>query len=139
MGCGMSEELQSKIAHLQMIQGVISRMAADIQIYRTMAITIAAGVIALDRSVSGNSSPVVLAAFGTTLLFWGLTAYQLHIERAYRALYDEVRKDGVSELFVMDWRLFQNRVHPWYRLAVGKTSLPFLGVLIILAFFLTVD
>jgi phage FluMu protein gp41 len=48
--------LEQKIAHLGMIQGVIGRMASDSQTLKTLAITVAAAIIALGQT-QGPTQP----------------------------------------------------------------------------------
>lgn len=130
--------LEQKIAHLGMIQGVIGRMASDTQTLKTLAITIAAAIIALGQTqgaTPSGSTPsyLPLIAVFPILIFWGLTGKQLHVERAYRRLYDAVRLDEEISPFSMDWREFRHQVAGPLRLAFSWTvALPYIGVVIIL-------
>lgn len=126
-------DLDSKIAHLQMIQGVIGRMASDTQTLKTLAITVAAAIIALAQAGTGITSWLALLGILPTLLFWWLTAHALHVERAYRHLYDLVRKDAPVESFAMDWRPYKQHVDNQLKLALSPTVLlPYVGVIVIL-------
>ena len=90
-----------------MIQGVIGRMATDSQTLKTLNITITAAIIAIAQA-SGDSPPkLALLGIFPTLIFWYLTAYYLQVERAYRALYDAVRRDEDIDEFSMEWRPFK--------------------------------
>jgi hypothetical protein len=80
--------MDAKLKHLEFIQAVISRMATNSFLFKGWAITIAAGVSGL-AAVSSKAG-VTGVAIGTTLLFWGLDAYYLQLERAFRDLYDSV-------------------------------------------------
>ncbi|RWP30695.1 hypothetical protein [Mesorhizobium sp.] len=137
--------LEQKIAHLGMIQGVIGRMASDSQTLKTLAITVAAAIIALGQTQgatattalgqtqSAEPSYLPLIAVLPILIFWGLTARQLHVERAYRRLYDAVRLDEEISGFSMDWREFRKQVAGPFRLAFSlSVASPYIGVVIIL-------
>lgn len=82
-----------KIAHLQMIQGVIDRMGGNLFYLRGWAITLLAGLFAISRSdlldVKGWASSLF---FVLLILFWIYDGYFLSLERKFRGLYDKVRK-----------------------------------------------
>jgi hypothetical protein len=90
-----------------MIQGVIGRMATDSQTLKTLTITIAAAIIALAQASGGTTPKLALLGIFPTFIFWYLTAYYLQVERAYRELYDTVRRDEQIDEFSMDWRPFK--------------------------------
>lgn len=132
----MDDQLGAKIAHLQMIQGVISRMASDTQKLKTFAVTIAAAIIALGQVEGASTGYLAPAGFLTIIILWQLTARHLHIEHAYRCLYDEVRKGNIADQFSMDWHPYSPKVPPTIRLAVSwSVLLPYLSVAILLVIF----
>lgn len=125
--------LDIKIAHLSMIQGVIARMAGDGQTMKTLAITISAAIIAV--APVGGWTAVVLACTGLIALvfFWWQTAYQLHVERAYRCLYNKVREDKSVPAFTMEWRDHRDQVDNPGKLAfTPSVLLPFAGMFVVL-------
>lgn len=130
------QSLEGKIAHLGMIQGVIARMAGDGQTMKTLAITITAAIVAL--APAGGTLAVGLALTGVLAVgvFWWQTSYHLHIERAYRYLYDEVREDKPVPPFTMNWRSYRDKVDSPQKIALTSSVLvPFgcmTGVLVIL-------
>lgn len=127
------QTLEIKIAHLGIIQGVIARMAGDGQTMKTLAITISAAIVAI--APVGGWTAVVLAVTGLTALvfFWWQTAYHLHVERAYRCLYDQVREDKPVPSFTMDWRDYRSQVDNPLKLAFTPSVLiPFAGMFVIL-------
>ena len=63
----MSEFDQNKIAHLQMIQNVIARMAGNSFSLRTLAVTLTTGLIALLGSIDKPTPLYALAAPPSTL------------------------------------------------------------------------
>lgn len=109
------QEVQVRIAHLQMLQGVIGRMASDIQTLKTIAITLSAAVLALGVG-TGLARWIAAVGIVPTGIFWVLSANTLHIERAYRALFDTVRTGQTVEPFSMDWRSHRDTVAPVSRL-----------------------
>jgi hypothetical protein len=78
-----------RIKHLEMIQGVISRLGTDSFLLKGWAVTLSGAFLgfAIDRSDWG----LALAGLLPALVFWGLDAYFLRAERLFRALHDAVR------------------------------------------------
>lgn len=81
--------MDKKINHLEMIQGVINRMASNSFALKGWAVTLVAGIFVL----AGKDTDKIyfLVAYLPILVFWGLDSYYLLQERLYRALYDKVR------------------------------------------------
>lgn len=81
----------NKIAHLQMIQGVVDRMGGNLFYLKGWVITLLAGIFvvssSLDISVWFYGLFIVLL-----MLFWYFDGYFLSLERCFRDLYDKVRK-----------------------------------------------
>ena len=82
----MREEL---CKHLEMIQGVITRMATNSFLVRGWSITLVSALFALSDKDADRS--FVLISYFPCGLFWFLDAFYLSQERRYRALYDSVR------------------------------------------------
>ena len=99
--------MDSKVAHLQMIQGVIARMASNSFLLKRWSVTLVAALFAL-AAANANVLFVYLACF-PTFMFWALDAYFLRQERLFRRLYDEVRGTELVD-FSMDTRPFEAEV-----------------------------
>ena len=97
----MSEADQNKIAHLQMIQNIVARMAGNSFSLRTLAVTLTTGLIALLGSIPHPTPLYALAALLPLFVFWLLDARYLQLERLYRRLYDDVRLGKANEPFTM--------------------------------------
>jgi len=80
-----------RIAHLQMIQGVITRMNANSFGLKTAAVTLVAALVAYYGAVPNASLIVGLGGVIVIAVFWGLDAQYLRWEKLFRALYDHVR------------------------------------------------
>lgn len=93
--------MENKINHLQMIQGVINRMASNSFALKGWAVTLVAGIFAL---ASRDSDKLYfLVSYIPCVVFWGLDSYYLLQERLYRALYNEVRNKEQGNIdFSMD-------------------------------------
>ena len=81
--------MENKIKHLEIIQGVINRMAGNSFALKGWAVTLVAGIFALASKDADKL--YFLVAYIPIIVFWGLDSYYLLQERLYRSLYDKVR------------------------------------------------
>lgn len=81
--------MENKIKHLEIIQGVINRMAGNSFALKGWAVTLIAGIFALASKDADNI--YFLVAYIPVTVFWGLDSYYLLQERLYRSLYEKVR------------------------------------------------
>lgn len=94
--------MDEKIKHLEMIQGVITRMASNSFALKALSVTLSAGVLAFAGSTNRPSSILTFAALLPLFVFWGLDAQYLRLERLFRKLFDDVRKSTTSMEFSMN-------------------------------------
>lgn len=80
----------NKRMHMEMIQGVINRMASNSFMLKGWAVTLIAGIFALASKEAEKT--YFLIAYVPIIVFWGLDTYYLRLERLYRNLYDKVRQ-----------------------------------------------
>ncbi len=88
--------MESKIRHLEMIQGVINRMAGNSFSLKGWAVTLVAGIFAL--SSKDADKLYFLVAYIPVVVFWWLDAYYLLQERLNRSLYEKVRKTDEKDI-----------------------------------------
>ena len=93
---------ESKIKHLELIQAVITRLSEHSFRLKTFGLIQVVG--AMVASVSGKVPTLVFLVPAIASVFiWGLDGWFLREERAYRALFDDVRKlDEGGVDFCMD-------------------------------------
>ena len=73
--------MENKIKHLELIQGVINRMAGNSFALKGWAVTLIAGIFAL---ASKDADKIYfLVAYIPITVFWGLDSYYLLQERLY--------------------------------------------------------
>ena len=98
-----SEQSESiRIAHLTMLQGVISRMGANSFTLKALSATFGSAAIAVMATVDKPSLYYGAAALVPIIIFWLMDAQYLRYERAYRKLYDHVRKGEAIEAYTLD-------------------------------------
>jgi hypothetical protein len=88
--------MDAKIKHLEMIQGVINRMASNSFMLKGWAVTLVAGIFAL--AAKDTNKLYFIITYVPILFFWGLDAYYLRQERLFRKLYNKVRKQNENEI-----------------------------------------
>ena len=106
----MSELSDHQVRHLEIIQGVINRMASNCFALKALAGTITTAILAY--AGAAKEAQPVLVWFGIIPLgaFWYLDARYLRLERLFRKLYDAVRKGNVEEPFDMNFSRFDTSV-----------------------------
>lgn len=115
--------MEPKMRHLEMIQGVISRMANNSFTLKGWAVTLVAGVFTLSGSSIGTNYLII---FIPIIIFWGLDAFYLSKERSYRALYKHVScldQKGID--FNMDASAFSYGKNKVWRCMLSPTELLF--------------
>ena len=120
--------MDKKIKHLEMIQGVINRMAGNSFALKGWAVTLLAGIYAL----SGKEADMrfFIVSFIPVVTFWLLDSYYLYLEKLYRILYDIVRmKDEDAIDFSMDVSVCKNQTVPYSKCAISRTESAFYGAL----------
>lgn len=78
------------IKHLEMIEGIINRMANNSALLKGWTVTIVAAIFILANK--DYKSIFMLGAYVPIVVFWFLDSSYLKQERTFKALYDEVRK-----------------------------------------------
>jgi hypothetical protein len=133
-----------RMKHLELIQGVIARLANEAALVRGWALTISAAFFGF----AAKSLNWRIAAVGMlpVIAFWWLNAYYLRAERQYRALYDRVRLgDPTLEPFAMNARgeevmadVPRTSVRVWLRLMWSQTLRVFYGMMFVVGLVLIV-
>ena len=122
--------MESRLKHLEFIQGVVNRLASDsFRIKGWSVVLVAALLVLLAREGRPDFLYIGLVP---VLFFWGLDGYFLWQERLFRALYDHVR--GLDEKavdFSMDTRPFRTGYsRTWLGATLSVTLVLFYGALI---------
>lgn len=87
--------------HLELIQAVVTRMAANSFFLKGWSVTLAAALFAF--AAKDSNAKLAMVALIPAVAFWGLDAYYLRQERLFRCLYNQVRRaSGGHEPYSMD-------------------------------------
>ena len=92
-----NQDSTGKIAHLQMIQGVINRMAGNSFMLKGWTVALLVAVTAMKKE--GWISPPEMCIGGILIVgvFWFLDAYYLAQEQEFRDIYNNVRNKKITE------------------------------------------
>jgi hypothetical protein len=108
--------------HLQMIQGVITRMASNSFSLKTICVTLTAAVIAYFGAVPSANWTVAVGGAAAITTFWLLDAMYLRLEQQFRKLYDAASEDKVTKPFSMNFVPFAGDVPSVLRIALSWSA-----------------
>lgn len=98
----MKEINDISIAHMSMIQGVVTRLETNSFTLKTLAMTLAVAILAFAASVKNPSWIYLLSGYLPILVFWIMDAQYLRLGRLFRHLFNAVRIGEVQEPFSMN-------------------------------------
>lgn len=102
--------------HIELIQGVINRMAGNSFLLKGWCVTLVAALFAL--AAQGANQWYALVGLLPALVFWGLDAYYLRQERLFRKLYDTVRRGELdTDPYCMNTQPYSTHVPSVWRTA----------------------
>jgi len=128
---------------IDLIQGVINRMANNSFMLKGWLISLIAVVLALskDSLLSCDLKLILLILCFPIIIFWYLDAFFLHREKCYRALYDWVIKNRMTSnenIYSLDFRPHQKKVKSVFRIMFSQTLFPFYGLAFLLLIILMI-
>jgi len=120
----MTEQHSDKdqvIKHLEMIQGVVNRLAANSFLIKGWSVTILAAALLF---IANTSAPewVALGFILPALGFWGLDGYFLWQERMFRKIYDSVRANSATDFSM---KPAKRKGDSWLSAVFSRTLLAF--------------
>lgn len=129
--------MDAKHKHLEMIQGVINRMAHNSFLLKGWSVVLVSAMFVL--SAKEKNGYLVPLAYFPAVAFWILDGYFLWLERLFRKVYDHVRcLDEQSIDYSMNIAPFLKDVTSWVGVMFSKTLLIFHGVIIATILFVMV-
>ncbi|WP_313325370.1 hypothetical protein [Pseudomonas qingdaonensis] len=129
--------MDSKIAHLTFVQGVINRMAANSFLVKGWTIALVAALLAIGSDKLTFSYLVIVLV--PVILFWWLDAFYLHQETLYRKLYEIVASKKDQDIdFNMNAAGFKGEIKSFKEISLSKSIFPFylvvIGLLVVMYF-----
>ena len=119
----------NKIKHLEMIQGIINRMANNSFLLKGWSVVLISALFAL--AAKDSHIYFVYLAYFPVVAFWVLDAYYLWQEKLFRGLYDKVRIMNESDIdFSMKTTSILGSVPSWGKVGVSTTLAVFHGIIL---------
>lgn len=117
--------MEEKLKHLEMVQGVVNRMANSSFLLKGWSVTIVAALLALSVTTREKIA-LVSISFLPLLVFWILDGYYLWQERLFRKVYDKVSKLKEDEIdFSMNTKFCEEGSNTWLASIFSITILVF--------------
>lgn len=128
---------------IDLIQGVINRMAHNSFLLKGWSITIIVAVLALtkDTLVTNDITYFSLILLIPLIVFWYLDAFFLHKERCYIKLYDWVIENRMKTeefQYNLNYKRFEKEVESIAKIMCSDTLLTFYGITALILLFITV-
>lgn len=119
---------------IDLIQGVINRMASNSFLLKGWTVTIIVGVLALtkDTIVTNDVTYLALTLLIPLCVFWYLDAFFLHKEKCYRELYKwviENRPTSNEYKYNLNYKRFENDVDSIAKIMRTSTIGVFYGII----------
>ncbi len=135
----MNNQNTNEILHkeIDLIQGIINRMANNSFLLKGWLISLIAVILALskDTIVATQLSYFSIILLLPVLGFWYLDAFFLHKERCYIKLYEWVttnRPSTNTHLYNLNYRRFENQVDSIWMVMFSNTLLIFYGFIVLI-------
>jgi len=120
--------MESKLKHLEMIQGVINRMAANSFLLKGWSVTLISALFAL--AAKDTNQLFIYLAYFPCVAFWSLDGFFLWQEKMYRKLYEEVTQKSESEIdFNLNAVKYKDDVDSWLSVCFSTTLKMFHGAI----------
>ena len=126
----MQDTNENRVAHLEMVQGVIIRMGTNSFLLKGWSVTLVAALFAL-ASVDSRQELALLALL-PAIVFWGLDAYYLRQENLFCELHDGIREAPLGTLkgtFSMDTKPYEIKVDSLFATIRTPTLVAFHAVI----------
>ena len=119
---------ETKMKHLEFIQGVITRMNSNSFSMKGWMITIVSALLTVFAASQEMNELFLFVAIIPTLLFWIMDSYYLKTEKQYRLLFDEVKTEKKDD-FDMNANIYEIS---FIRVFFSKTEWPLYLTIIVL-------
>jgi len=117
--------MEAKLKHLDLIQGVVNRLAQNSFLLKGWAVTLVSALLALSVTAKEKIA-LVSIAFVPVVVFWILDGYYLWQERLFREVYKDVSKKAEKDIdFVMNPMAFSEGSKTWLATLFSKTIIIF--------------
>ena len=128
----MDSSSPNTIAHLQMAQDVITRMAGNSTHMKTWAVSLVTAAFVFSGLSDHPHWLIGVGGYVPILIFWMMDARYLHLERCYVQLYNAVAAGECEKPFDLNYRPYEATVASVWSVARSWSVISFYGALLIL-------
>ena len=126
----MNSDKEATVEHLKLIQGVVTRMAANSSQMKTWAVSLVTAAFVFSGLTNDPHWLIPLGGCVPVIAFWVMDARYLHLEKCYIQLHSTVLKDkGVRE-FDLDYQPYVKNVTSVWKIAWSWSVFGFFGPLL---------
>ena len=115
----------SVVAHMSMIQGIITRLETNCFTLKTLAMTLSVAIIAFIGSIQNPTIIYPVAGYFPIFVFWLMDAQYLRLGRLYRKLFVAVKDGETNKPFTMDIQPYKTHEKSILRIAFSWSILWF--------------
>ncbi len=115
----MEKHCEMTIAHMSMIQGIITRLETNSFTLKALAMTLTTAVLAFTGSVKNPNWVYPMSGCFPIVIFWIMDAKYLQLGRLFRRLFNAVRLHEVEDHFLMDVSAYKEREQGVLRIALS--------------------
>lgn len=134
----MTEHNEVSIAHMSMIQGIITRLETNCFTLKAVAMTLAVALLAFVGSIKNPNWVYPLAGCLPVCVFWIMDAQYLRLGRCFRRLFGAVRKHEVNEPFIMDISPYMREERSTMRIAFSWSVFWYYASILTVFLFVTI-
>lgn len=128
---------ESKIRYLEMIQKIITRLASNSFILKSLSVTL---ISALFVVIFNKCESAIILVFIIIISFWLLDSYYLCQERKYRKLYEKVIEIPNEEIdFDLNAaKVIGSNTDSYIESLLSVTEIVFYGSMLLVSFIITI-
>lgn len=119
----MENNNEEKMRHLEMIQGIINRMASNSFMLKGWAVTLITGIFILSDTDADKLFFIV--AYLPIVVFWCLDSYYLCQERLFRKLFNNVCENNNNKNIDFSLKTSKYNLKEYLKCVVSITELCF--------------
>lgn len=122
------EDREQVIKHLEIIQGIVNRLAHDSFLVKGWSMTIIAVAVLFMSRTQDQGASIMLGFLFPVIGFWILDGYFLWQERLFRGVYDDVREKDATDFFMNITDQKNKPDAKWSDAILSKTLFIFYGI-----------
>jgi hypothetical protein len=134
----MVEHNDISIAHMSMIQGIVTRLETNCFTLKAMTMTLAVALLALMGSIDKPNWVYPMAGCLPVTIFWIMDAHYLRLGRLFRRLFNDVRKHKIDDPFSMNIKPYFAEEQPTMRIAVSWSVFWYYATILLTFAFITI-